>query len=84
MKIVEIYTSPYCEFCFRAKLLLEKKHINFNEIDVINYPGRREQMVKRAKGKNTLPQIFIDEVHVGGCDDLYALDQKGELDVLLS
>ena len=84
MSKVEIFTSPYCGFCCRAKSLLEKKGVDFDEIDIAVQPSRKPEMVKRAKGANTVPQIFIDDFHVGGCDDLYNLDSKGKLDPLLT
>lgn len=77
---VEIYTTMFCGYCARAKALLRKKSVAFEEIDVMANPGRREEMVKRAGGRTTVPQIFIDGVHVGGSDDLHALDAEGELD----
>jgi glutaredoxin 3 len=80
---VEIYTSPYCPYCVRAKALLQKKGVSFVETDVSQDPGLRDAMVKRAGGRLTVPQIFIGDKHVGGCDDLYALDAEGGLDPLL-
>ena len=84
MAKVEIYTSPFCGYCFRAKSLLKQKGVEFTEIDVMLHPGRRKEMEQRANGGYTVPQIFIDDKHVGGCDDLYALDSKGQLDPLLN
>lgn len=84
MKTVEIYTSPLCGFCHAAKRLLSQKGINFSEIDVLAQPDRKAEMVQRANGGRTVPQIFIGDTHVGGCDDLYALEQAGKLDPLLS
>jgi len=84
MKSVEIYTSPYCGFCHAAKRLLGKKGIRFTEIDVAAAPERRAEMVQRAKGGRTVPQIFVGDTHVGGCDDLFALDRAGKLDPLLA
>lgn len=84
MKPVEIYTSPLCGFCTAAKRLLTKKGVNFSEINLAAQPARRSEMVQRAKGARTVPQIFIGETHVGGCDDLYALERAGKLDALLS
>ena len=83
MAEVEIYSSMYCPFCHRAKRLLSTKGVEFKEIDVDRDSARRAEMVERAKGRRTVPQIFIDGQHVGGCDDLYALDQAGKLDPLL-
>jgi glutaredoxin 3 len=80
---VEIYTTPFCPFCSRAKHLLEKKGAAFTEIDLMRQPERRTEMLQRAKGGYTVPQIFIAGRHIGGCDELYALDQAGKLDPLL-
>ncbi len=84
MKTVEIYTSPFCGFCHAAKRLLSQKGVSFVEIDVAREPERRQEMMSRAKGRHTVPQIFVGETHVGGCDDLYALDRSGKLDPLLA
>lgn len=78
---VEIYTTAWCPFCLRAKKLLQKKGASFKEIDV-DRTGR-DEMIKRANGQRTVPQIFINGHHVGGCDDLYELEADGELDRLL-
>jgi glutaredoxin 3 len=83
MKAVDIYTQPYCPYCHWAKDLLTRKGVNFHEIDVSADREMREQMIKRANGGTTVPQIFIGATHVGGCDDLYALDDAGKLDPLL-
>ena len=80
---IQIYTSPLCGYCHAAKRLLQSKSVEFLEIDLTNEPDRREEMVQRANGGRTVPQIFIDENHVGGCDDLYALERAGKLDLLL-
>lgn len=84
MKPVEIYTSPLCGFCHAAKRLLKQKGVAFSEIDVFSDPSRKPEMIQRANGGRTVPQIFIGDVHVGGCDDLYALDRAGKLDPLLA
>lgn len=84
MPAIEIYTSSLCGFCHRAKALLKQKGANFKEIDVNATPGVREEMVKRANGGYTVPQIFIDDEHIGGCDDLYALERAGQLDAKLA
>lgn len=84
MAKVEIYTSPICGYCHRAKALLTKKGVSFSEIDVVADPARRGEMVTRAKGRQTVPQIFIDDQHIGGCDDIYALESAGKLDPLLT
>lgn len=84
MQPVEIYTSPLCGFCHAAKRLLSQKGVNFSEIDIARQPERRSEMTKRANGGRTVPQIFIGETHVGGCDDLFALERAGKLDALLA
>ncbi|KIC18257.1 MULTISPECIES: glutaredoxin 3 [unclassified Leisingera] len=84
MKPVEIYTSPLCGFCHAAKRLLNQKGVTFSEINVLAQPGRKAEMIQRANGGRTVPQIFIGDTHVGGCDDLYALEQAGKLDPLLA
>ncbi len=83
MKHVEIYTSPLCGYCHAAKRLLSKKGVTFTEHDVSRDPSLRAVMVQRANGGRTVPQIFIGETHVGGSDDLHALDHAGKLDALL-
>jgi glutaredoxin 3 len=83
MQAIEIYTSPTCGYCHAAKRLLQAKGAAFVEIDVARNPDRRPEMMQRAKGRHTVPQIFIGATHVGGCDDLYALDRAGKLDALL-
>jgi glutaredoxin 3 len=84
MRPVEIYTTPICPYCVAAKRLLQKKGAAYSEIDVSRDPGLRAAMTKRANGRMTVPQIFIGEMHVGGCDDLYDLDQAGRLDQILA
>jgi glutaredoxin 3 len=84
MQPVEIYTSPLCGFCHAAKKLLTDKGVTFTEIDVFANPDRKPEMLQRANGSRTVPQIFIGETHVGGCDDLYALDRAGKLDPLMA
>lgn len=83
MAKVEIYTSPTCGYCHAAKRLLTAKGVSFIETNVIAQPGKRPEMVQRAGGARTVPQIFIDGAHIGGCDDLYALEDAGRLDALL-
>lgn len=83
MADVTIYTTMICPYCLRAKQLLKKKNVDFTEIDVSMDRAKRFEMTVRASGRQTVPQIFIGETHVGGCDDLYALDRAGKLDVLL-
>lgn len=84
MPQIEIYTSPLCGFCHAAKRLLTSKGASFAEIDISREPQRRSEMMDRAHGKRTVPQIFIGETHVGGCDELYALERAGKLDPLLA
>jgi len=80
---VTIYTRQGCGYCTRAKTLLEQKGVAFTEHDATGNADLRQQMLDRAHGRTTFPQIFIGETHVGGCDDLYALDRAGKLDPLL-
>ena len=83
MHKVEIYTWQYCPFCIRAKTLLKKKNINFTEYKIDGDDDARTLMTERANGRRTLPQIFIDNIAIGGCDDLYELENKNKLDALL-
>ena len=80
---IEIYSKEVCPYCVRAKKLLTKKGLDFTEIDIAQQTELRDAMSKRANGKQTVPQIFINDKHIGGCDDLYALDAAGKLDGLL-
>ena len=84
MPPIEIYTTPFCPYCHDAKALLKKKNAAFTEIDVSRDRELRSKMTARANGRTTVPQIFIGATHVGGCDDLYALDEAGKLDPLLA
>lgn len=84
MQSVEIYTTQICGFCHAAKRLLTSKEVSFQEIDVGKNPDRRGEMTQRANGGRTVPQIFVGDIHVGGCDDLFALERAGKLDALLS
>lgn len=84
MANVEIYTKPTCGFCFMAKRLLKSKDISFAEVNISAQPERRAEMIQRANGGSTVPQIFIGGTHVGGCDDLMALERAGKLDALLA
>jgi glutaredoxin 3 len=84
MAAVEIYTIRYCPYCQEAKELLSRKGVVFHEIDASGNRDLRKQMIGRANGRSTFPQIFIGATHVGGCDDLYALDEAGKLDPLLA
>lgn len=83
MPEVTIYTTPYCPYCQMAKGLLKKKNVAFNEIDVSD-TAKRSVMRARAAGRNSVPQIFIGNAHVGGCDDIHALEAQGKLDGLLA
>jgi glutaredoxin 3 len=80
---IVIYTKPFCPYCSRAVALLDSKGANYEEIVASMDAGKRQEMLARSNGRSTYPQIFIGDRHVGGCDDLYALDAKGELDALL-
>jgi glutaredoxin 3 len=84
MASVEIYTSRYCPYCVQAKALLKRKGVEFTEIDLGREWKRKSEMIERAHGRMTVPQIFVGATHVGGCDDLYALDEAGKLDPLLA
>ena len=84
MITVELYTSPLCGFCHSAKRLLSQTGVRFSEINILAQPDRKGEMIKRANGGRTVPQIFIGDIHVGGCDDLFALDRAGKLDNLLA
>ena len=83
MAPVEIYTQRYCPYCYQAKELLTRKGVSFHEIDVTADRQMRQHMIVRANGRRTVPQIFIGPTHVGGCDELYALEDAGKLDPLL-
>ena len=83
MKKVKIYTTPYCPFCIRAKQLLKGKNIDFKEIDLSEEPEKFDEMIKKSNGARTVPQIFADDTHIGDCDYIHELDNKGELDKIL-
>lgn len=83
MKKIIIYTTDTCPYCVRAKSLLKKKNASYEEVNVSNDEILRDAMIAKAGGRRTVPQIFIDDYHVGGCDDLYELDSQGKLDELL-
>lgn len=83
MPKIEIYTTRICPYCVRAKALFKKKNVSFEEIDVSDDEALRAAMTERAGGVRSVPQIFIDGKHIGGCDDLYALDRANGLDPLL-
>lgn len=84
MPLVEIYTKSFCPYCWRAKALLESKGVAYEEIAVDYGGAERQVMIQRANGRTTVPQIFIAGTHVGGCDDLMALDRAGKLDQLIA
>ena len=84
MSKVEIYTWQYCPFCIRAKSLLKKKNVTFTEHKIDGDDSARALMIKRANGRRTVPQIFIDNKSIGGCDELYELEKEEKLDILLN
>ena len=84
MSQVTIYTKPYCPYCMRAVSLLEKKGVPFTEIEAAFDPEKRQEMLRRAGGGATFPQIFVGDQHIGGCDDMMALEREGKLDALLA
>lgn len=84
MKRVEIYTTPICGYCARAKRLLSQKGVSYAEINVMVRPAKRAQMMQRAKGRSSVPQIFIGGEHIGGCDELHTLERNGKLDAMLA
>jgi glutaredoxin 3 len=84
MPPIEIYTTRYCPYCYTAKALLKRKGASFTEINLSQETGRRAEMIERAKGRMTVPQIFIGNLHVGGSDELHALERAGRLDPLLT
>ena len=83
MQPVTIYTKPYCGYCHAAKRLLAHKGVDFTEIDISAHPERRMEMIQKAGGRSTVPQIWIGETHVGGFDDIDDLEGRGRLDILL-
>ena len=80
MAKVEMYSTMWCPYCANARALLECKGVGFTVIDIMEEPGRRDEMIRRAGGRTSVPQIFIDGEHIGGCDDMAALDRAGQLD----
>ena len=80
---VELYTTMFCPYCARARALLERKGVDYTEIDIIEAPARRNEMIRRAGGRSSVPQIFINGEHIGGSDELVALERDGELDAKL-
>jgi len=83
MANIVIYTKPTCPFCVRAKMLLAQKGVEYTEIDIAAQPELRDEMIAKANGGYTVPQIFINDQHIGGCDDMFALEQSSRLDSLL-
>lgn len=83
MARVEIYSTMFCPYCARARSLFEKKGVDYVDIDILDDTSKRDEMVERSGGRQTVPQIFIDGRHIGGSDDLYALERAGKLDALL-
>lgn len=84
MAKVEIYTKAFCPYCYRAKHLLDGKGVDYIEYDITMGGPKRQEMIQRAQGRTTVPQVFIDDRHIGGSDDLSALDRRGDLDPLLA
>ena len=84
MPVVEIYSKPTCSYCWQAKRLLDSKGVEYKEIVLGFGSPERDVMIQRANGRSTVPQIFIDGRHIGGCDDLYALERRGQLDALIA
>ena len=84
MAKIEIYTKAFCPYCTRAKRLLDEKGAAFDEYDITMGGEKRREMIQRADGRSTVPQIFIDDTHIGGSDDLAALEREGKLDALLN
>jgi glutaredoxin 3 len=83
MAEVELYTTMFCPYCARARALLARKGVDYTDIDILEEPARRGEMIRRAGGRTTVPQVFIDGEHIGGSDELVALDRTGELDAKL-
>lgn len=83
MPDVIMYSTGFCPYCVRARMLLDRKGVRYRDVRVDLEPERRNEMIERSGGRTSVPQIFIDSVHVGGCDDMYALEQQGQLDPLL-
>ena len=83
MKKITIYTTPYCPFCLRAKQLLKNKNIDFQEIDLSEEPNQFDEMSKKSDGARTVPQIFVNDTHIGDCDYIHELDNQGKLNKIL-
>lgn len=84
MSNVVIYTKDYCPYCHRAKALLDSKGVSYTEYDIGRQPELRDEMIEKAGGRTTVPQIFINNAHIGGCDDMMAIEYQGKLDALLN
>ena len=84
MPPITIYTKSWCDYCTRATVLLARSGASFREVEISDDPSLRDEMIARAGGRQTVPQIFISDTHVGGCDDLYQLEREGRLDPLLA
>ncbi len=80
---IEVYSGDFCPYCVRAKSLLKQRGLSFIEYNVQQEPNKHAEMIKRSNGGRSIPQIFINNQHIGGCDDLYAIDKKGQLDALV-
>ncbi len=83
MKKIVVYSTSICPYCIKAKKLLESKKVSYQEVQLDKHPELTAEVVKKSGGQKTVPQIFVDDYHIGGCDDLYALDKEGKLDALL-
>ncbi len=83
MKNIIVYSTSICPYCIKAKKLLESKKVSYQEVQLDKHPELTAEVVKKSGGQKTVPQIFVDDCHIGGCDDLYALDKEGKLDALL-
>ncbi|MEH6577455.1 MAG: glutaredoxin 3 [Amphritea sp.] len=83
MKAITLYSNAWCPFCKRAKMLLDHKGARYTEINIDQTAGKRQEMIERS-GRTSVPQIFVEDIHVGGCDDLYALEHQDKLDTLLA
>lgn len=83
MTRIDIYTTPFCPFCHRAKALLKSKGVEFNDIDVMMSPSKRRDMSEKAGGNTSVPQIFVDDEHIGDCNGIYEMESAGTLDAAL-
>ena len=82
-KYIEIYSTKFCPFCIRAKSLLAAKNVKYTDIDINNEEGKKQEMIKRSDGATSVPQIFVDDQHIGGSDKLYSLEEDGQLDSII-